>query len=87
MPPRAAQLPPAVPSAPEAIEGLIGDVAAAAAAVLGQALQELDQDGGITAATRRTGGELVAMLHKLNGTRFELEAAERAVNWLQCCTS
>jgi hypothetical protein len=65
MPPRAARLPPAVPSAPEAIEGLIGDVAAAAAAVLGQALQDLKQGGRITAATGRTSGELVAMLHKL----------------------
>jgi hypothetical protein len=65
MPPRAARLPPAVPCALEAIEGLIGDVAAAAAAVLSQALRELEQDGRISAATRRAGGELVAMLHKL----------------------
>jgi hypothetical protein len=65
MPPRAARLPPAVPCALEAIEGLIGDVAAAAVAVLGQVLQELKQGGRITAATGRTSGELVAMLHKL----------------------
>ena len=65
MPPRAARLPPAAPWVPEAIEGMIGDVAAAAAAVLSRALRELEQDGRISAATRRAGGELVAMLHKL----------------------
>jgi hypothetical protein len=70
---------PALARAPASeIEVLIGDVTAAAAAALAQALTEHWSDGGLSKKTKKTGGDWIADLWKLQqATRGELADFEQ----------